>query len=560
MATINRATLARQVNGEIEYIYPKTEAELVEYESGQNVKQKIESIDKVNDAKINLPVDSEGNVIYGEEGQVLETNADGTTRWVSRARVYVGSGDMPEGYDVQIDPDAEGIEIDHTLTKEGAVADAKAAGDAIARLEEAMENIAAETSGDKLNAPVDSKGNLDTGKDGQVLESNGDGSTSWVDMPKIDESLDKSGYAADAKVTGDAIARLEEAMENIDDASKVNAPLNNEGDVINGTAGQVLETNGDGSTSWVSRARVYVGSDEMPEGYDVQIDPNATGIEIDTSLSKQGSVAEAKATGDAIEKLNTEAKKIGNKVNVPITNNAVDNGKDGQVLETNGDGTTSWVSRARVYVGAGEMPEGYDVQIDPDAASVEIDTTLTKEDAVADAKATGDAINDVYDYINYTAKDYTLLKDPTNGFVYIVKIENGQLVCISKCLSISVKTPPNKTQYSIGELFDPTGMVVVANCEDGNTRVLTKYGYPITPLADGTNKAMITYVENGVTFTTYVDISTSFDIEALLIDFTYTANADGTYTLTGWKGTLNGAASTECVIPDSELVVVNPAH
>ena len=49
-----------------------------------------------------------------------------------------------------------------------------------------------------------------------------------------------------------------------------------------------------------------------------------------------------------------------------------------------------------VYVGSGEMPEGYNVQIDPTGShseSLAIDTTLTQSGQAADAKATGDAIN-----------------------------------------------------------------------------------------------------------------------------------------------------------------------
>lgn len=45
--------------------------------------------------------------------------------------------------------------------------------------------------------------------------------------------------------------------------------------------------------------------------------------------------------------------------------------------------------------------------------------------------------------------------------------------------------------------------------------------------------------------------------EVVLIDFTYTKNEDGTYTITDWKGTLNGEASTECIIPDHDLIKVN---
>lgn len=41
-----------------------------------------------------------------------------------------------------------------------------------------------------------------------------------------------------------------------------------------------------------------------------------------------------------------------------------------------------------------------------------------------------------------------------------------------------------------------------------------------------------------------------------LIDFEYTKNSDGTVTLTAWKGTLNGVASTELAIPDSNRIIL----
>lgn len=41
---------------------------------------------------------------------------------------------------------------------------------------------------------------------------------------------------------------------------------------------------------------------------------------------------------------------------------------------------------------------------------------------------------------------------------------------------------------------------------------------------------------------------------SILIDFEYTKNADGTYELTAWKGTLNGVASNELVIPNNRLI------
>jgi hypothetical protein len=61
--TVNRATLARQVNGEIEYIYPKTDSSLVAYDDTQNIKQKIDSI--ISDIPIKTVLKEEiGEIIF----------------------------------------------------------------------------------------------------------------------------------------------------------------------------------------------------------------------------------------------------------------------------------------------------------------------------------------------------------------------------------------------------------------------------------------------------------------------------------------------------------------
>ena len=46
------------------------------------------------------------------------------------------------------------------------------------------------------------------------------------------------------------------------------------------------------------------------------------------------------------------------------------------------------------------------------------------------------------------------------------------------------------------------------------------------------------------------------DLVLKLIDFEYTDNRDGTVTLTAWKQTLNGVASTEMVIPDDNRIIL----
>lgn len=45
-------------------------------------------------------------------------------------------------------------------------------------------------------------------------------------------------------------------------------------------------------------------------------------------------------------------------------------------------------------------------------------------------------------------------------------------------------------------------------------------------------------------------------MEDILIDFEYTKNDNGTYTLTAWKQTLNGEPSTEMVIPDNPKIIL----
>ena len=47
---ITRGVLGQTINGAVDYFYPKTEADLVEYENGVNVKDKIKELeDKIKE-------------------------------------------------------------------------------------------------------------------------------------------------------------------------------------------------------------------------------------------------------------------------------------------------------------------------------------------------------------------------------------------------------------------------------------------------------------------------------------------------------------------------------
>ncbi len=155
-------------------------------------------------------------------------------------------------------------------------------------------------------------------------------------------------------------------------------------------------------------------------------------------------------------------------------------------------------------------------------------------------------------------KDYFALTDIDNGYTYIVQMKNGNLVSRCGVSSIKVTTMPNKIEYYAGEYFDdPTGMVVTATCEDGSVIEITNYTCSDNQFIIGENIVTISYNEAGNTYTTTITVNAiEFDAATILIDFEYTDNGDGTYTITAWKGTKNGVASTEMVVPNSSNIIL----
>ena len=67
---------------------------------------------------------------------------------------------------------------------------------------------------------------------------------------------------------------------------------------------------------------------------------------------------------------------------------------------------------------------------------------------------------------------------------------------------ISVKTAPDKVNYTEGELFDATGMVIEATYSDSSTAAVTSYTYaPTAALTTADTEVTISYTEGGVTKT-----------------------------------------------------------
>ncbi|MBQ0009096.1 MAG: bacterial Ig-like domain-containing protein [Firmicutes bacterium] len=77
-----------------------------------------------------------------------------------------------------------------------------------------------------------------------------------------------------------------------------------------------------------------------------------------------------------------------------------------------------------------------------------------------------------------------------------------------KLLSITIATQPDKTAYVVGEYFDPTGMVVKANYDDGTSLPITGYSWdPEGGLASYNDKITISY--GGKTATLNITVKSS---------------------------------------------------
>ena len=110
------------------------------------------------------------------------------------------------------------VTVDTTLSVAGQAADAKATGDAISQLseEKANQSDVDELKGDKINTS-DIIDNLTTDDNSKVLSS-----AQGVTLKSL---VDK----------------------------KVELPKDNGGNILNGTSGQILQSNGDGTTRWVDK-------------------------------------------------------------------------------------------------------------------------------------------------------------------------------------------------------------------------------------------------------------------------------------------------------------------
>lgn len=146
-----------------------------------------------------------------------------------------------------------------------------------------------------------------------------------------------------------------------------------------------------------------------------------------------------------------------------------------------------------------------------------------------------------------------LMIDEIDGYEYSGILRNGVLVFVPKCVSINVTKLPTKRDYDAGDDVDLTGIEVKITRSNGEISVLDNYKYSNKVY---NNIFEVYYIEGGVKYSDYIEFTVSgiIDEEKDLIDFEYIIEDDGSYTITGWKGTLNGEPSTILSVPNSKMI------
>lgn len=161
---------------------------------------------------------------------------------------------------------------------------------------------------------------------------------------------------------------------------------------------------------------------------------------------------------------------------------------------------------------------------------------------------------------NNKSKDFFIMNDQFNDDKYVVQICNGIMVNYLIGNAISVFKPPTNTEYFEGSAFNPAGMLLQISKTDGTTEIVNdieNITYEPKYLYEGDSLVTIHYNSFGVILSTTIDVNVKpFVASEALVDFDYIDNGDGTYTLTGWRGTLNGVSSTSLIIPDNKSLII----
>ena len=107
--------------------------------------------------------------------------------------------------------------------------------------------------------------------------------------------------------------------------------------------------------------------------------------------------------------------------------------------------------------------------------------------------------------------------------------------------SIVVKTAPDKVDYTEGETFDATGMVIEATYSDSSKKDVTTYTYaPTAALTTSDTEVTISYTEGGVTKTCTQAITVNAVTPPAPTEYTITFNGNGGTPSAGTMSTIGG--------------------
>ena len=166
-----------------------------------------------------------------------------------------------------------------------------------------------------------------------------------------------------------------------------------------------------------------------------------------------------------------------------------------------------------------------------------------------------------FDENSTNVADGFVMNDQVNGNKYLIQMKGGVLTSILLPTSISVDTSSLQgVTFMEGDAIDPETLTFMANYPDGTSSKITdteNLSYAPSELTTDVTQISFVYSIGGLKLTYDMPITvTAFDPAVKLQDFEYTANNDGTYTLTGWKETHNGVASTELIIPNNKKIIL----
>lgn len=123
---------------------------------------------------------------------------------------------------------------------------------------------------------------------------------------------------------------------------------------------------------------------------------------------------------------------------------------------------------------------------------------------------------------------YTISDITENHTVHAIFASTGGGSDSARLVSVEVTTNPNRTVYSVGDAFDPTGMVVTAYYSDGSNKTLSlnEYSYsPSGPLTENDDSVTVSY--RGFSDTVNIVVAEPSDFTVTVTQYSGTRVVDG---------------------------------